>query len=492
MNGKITLVVAGFAAGLVVALLLAFILVQEKTEVEKQLVVCENELEGAKQDIERIGGELDSCRVELEARDKTIEELERSLTEAKNNLEKLGAKLTDAQETIAKLTSELEHINKEYSSLESLYENLQEKYSSLNESYSSLKLSYRKLSEKYNETISELEKLQLENEDLRESYAELQRDYKNLESKYNNLAIDHNELKTRYNNLVATYNQLKRDYSSLQRLYRDIASAINETLQWLGISVGDEKTFYTSILTASTEEVKWIVDLAEFWGSLGQRSHDAFVATLYWFYYCNDSYVRYVNPLTGAVGVRQEVLMLPNETWSSGCGDCDDLALFVYSILRATARSNEKIYLVAFYPPEGPGHMGVLAVEKTPNGNRYYVVDPAGNYFNSIMVFIELRLTAPNGTKWVYYLNPLSISYGEKKYLLEYSRLIFYDYFEEKIYTIEDVPIYYYTDVFAALQDWIVDYWGERLVGEIIIIGEDIYEEFTSIIDAAKWIEQNT
>jgi len=78
--------------------------------------------------------------------------------------------------------------------------------------------------------------------------------------------------------------------------------------------------------------------------------------------------------------------MLPNETVELGGGDCEDLALLAYSLLKAYPLPGERVYLVVWWGPS-VGHSAVTV--KSPEG-IYYILDPAGDYLNSYIALLEM------------------------------------------------------------------------------------------------------
>ena len=478
------LVVSLLAVLVVVGFLLAFISYQGRVGAERELDKCRWELGAARAEGEKLSGELSSCRETL------------SVVEARAS--ELESELGDTLEKVEALEGELELLQSRYTSLEEDYRVLESSYEELGEKYNNtlselgvLRDRYTSLRENYTRVLGELESLRALHSSLRENYTQVLESYRSLESRYRELQEDYSSLVDSYGELESRYNSLQQDYEQLESSYSSLLGAVWRVSLWLGFIADEEEmeNFYTELLRASTEEVKELVDLAGVSGSLGWRSLDALRIASFYLFYCNDSFVRYVDPLSLSVEVWQEVLMMPNETWTSGCGDCDDLALFVYSILAATKRSGEELFLVVFYGLDF-GHMGVLAVDSSRAEKRYYVVDPAGDYLNGVGIYIRLLVEAPNGTRWYLYLDPMGISWSEKNFLLQYSSIVYYD--PEKDEFIEEPIVYYYTNAFDALRDWMVGYWGIWPVEKIVIIGLGVYEEFTSISDAARWVEENT
>ncbi len=422
--------------------------------------------------LEEKDSQLSSCRERLTAAEEKVKRLEAQLKEAYTTINDLERRVGDLTTQLAKLNLSYMELEEDYRELQASYDSLLARHEQLGKAYESTLSRFRELNESYRKLLSEYH-------DLSSRYAELSRSYSELENRYD-------ALKASYDILMAEYGRLKEDYSRLKEEYEKLMSTVYRSLYWLGFTGNDSETrmFYSQLLRAATNEVKWIVDLAEFSGSLPVRAFDVLEDTLYWLSYCSDGYVRYPDPYLYAVNVTDHYIMLPNETWRRGCGDCEDLALFVYGLLAATAKPWERVFIVAFHSRDY-GHVAVLAVDLKKG--EYYVIDPAGNYLNGISIYYRLTVEDPNGTLWYLYLDPNDLSWNAKEFLVNFTVTVYYDNFKEKWYN--ERTYYVYMDAFSVLQDWIVDYWGIVDIEDIVIAGENVYKEFNSIIDAAKWLE---
>jgi predicted nuclease with TOPRIM domain len=498
---------------------LLYVSANEEKKLEEALSVCEDKLEEATGKASRLESEMSACKGELEGLRVAKEEAEAELRRVRSLYDDLLKNYTGLMASYERLKAEhnrtvgeYTRLLEEFNRLKSRYSVLEENYTALHQSFKELKASYALLEERYERlyknytaVMDKYDRLSSEYRELLSSYEELREDYDKLEenytilrdrfeqvrSEYLALKSDYESLKRDYEELEREHDKLRKDYTALSTKHNKLVSSLENVMMWLNLAVSNTsrvQEFYTTVLSTSVDQVKSLVDYAGFSGSLGRRAFDVFRTLLYWLYYCPDSHVRYVDytSSTPSISVRDDVLLLPNETWARECGDCEDLALFTYALLKATERPGEKLYLIEFYDGWGEGHVGVLAVDTTQG--KYYVVDLAGNYFNGLGVYYRATIVAPNGTKWYYYFSPIQLTYKDKEALSDILEIVYYDYTTGEI--IEPV-VYYYADAFTALQDWIVDYWGTFPVSSIVVINEHSYTVFTSITDAAKWIEED-
>ncbi len=404
------------------------------------------------------------------------------LNQDHENLTRCNQDKNILQSNITKLKQEYEKLMSDYDQLKNNYQQLQKRFNSLNINYTKTIDLYNKLKQAYNDLLGNYSKL-------KENYNTLQSQYSDLENNYAALQNEATQLRQNYQTLNNTYNQLLEEYNNL-------VDALMQAHNWINLFSArhNESAFYSKLLEESVDSAKQIVDLALFVGSPGYRSFSVFNYTLLWLNYCPDNYVRYVNLSNDKIMVSDDVFMLPNETWTNGCGDCEDLALFDYGILNLTATQGEKLYLVVFSSKDwDSAHVGLLLVWHVNNTKRYFVIDPAGNYYNGVGMKLKINVKDIKGTGWWYWLDPLDINYNTKEFLLNGSVAVieYRDYEQNKWYPLNETPIYYYTDASVALHDWIVSYWNAYPVKFIEIIGPHTYKEFNSIIDAAHWITNN-
>lgn len=408
------------------------------------------------------------------------------LSDTSNELSQSEQKLSNCQQdksnleiNLTQLKQDYQQLMNNYEILKSSYQGLQDKYNNLNVNYTNTLDLYNKLNQNYNNLL--------------DNYTKLEKDYSLLESNYNDLKNNYNILQQDLSRLEQNYQALNESYYSILNEYNNLVDVTLQTDNWLNMYSGkyNESIFYNQLLNKAVESAKPITDLALFTGTPGYRAFNVFYYTLIWLNYCPDNYVRYVDLDNDKINIENDVIMLPNETWSNGCGDCEDLALFDYGILNLTASNSESIYLVEFNAKgSSSGHAALILVWHINNTKRYYVIDPAGNYFNGLSMYLKIDIKATNGTEYWYWLDPLNLGNYTKEYMLDNDLAVveYYDYSEGKYYSLEETPIYYYTDIQTALHDWLISYWGAYPIEYIIIAGPSVYREFNSLTDAGNWL----
>ncbi len=459
---------------------------------EKRISLLESNISRLTEDNQALTGRLKACvsenkRLEAENRNLTarlrmLQDRYRALYENYTRLQsKLQEEIMAYTSVLAKLNAtekRLEAALAELAALRSNYTRLRNSYNSLQERYAALKEAYSTLTEKLKAA--------------QENYTRLRNAYDLLLYDKQRLQEELTALRDRLDAAEEKLAEAEENLTTLSAEYQELRSLVYQADSWLGVynSTEAEARFYTMLLNASIDTAKKLVDLLGYSGDLGRRALEVFRdVTVYLTEYVPDDYVRYVNPETLELGTIDNVWQLPNETYINGGGDCEDLALLVYSVLAANSRPGEKLYLVLFNSL-WVGHAIVLGVEKTPTGPQYYAIDPAGNWFNGLSTMLRLEAKA-NDTMWYLYLNPAEMAPRLKRWLLDrrFATIVYRDHYTQTYNETVNIP--YYTSAFTALDDLIVRYWELPGVDKIIVIAPNVYKEFTSITDAAKWIEMH-
>lgn len=389
------------------------------------------------------------------------------LDQTQNEKQQLQEQLNQANKEITTLQNQINQLTSEKNNLENQVNNLEEQLSTLQSKYN-------KLTEDYNS---------------------LKTNYTNLQQSYNTLQNNYTNLKSQYSLLQYQYNQLNSDYIDLVNLHNQVLDTITNLSHWYGYSTSNEdlKQFYTYLLNESVRQITSIISLSRYSNEgPASKALDVFTDVLLSLSYCNDTTIRLLDPNDPTrIITNDQIYNLPNETWTTGCGDCEDLALFTYAMLKATSGATDKVYIIGWYAGD-TGHWAVFYSSTYQGTREYHIIDPAGNYVNGLTLYLSLKLSSPYTT---IYLDPLRIDWTEKNYILQYGDLAYYDVFEDQFYNYDNAPRYYYTDIQYALEEWITQYWQPQLnqpIDTIIIIGPNIYQEFTSIVEAANWLALNT
>ena len=401
------------------------------------------------------------------------------LNQDHENLTRCNQDKNILQSNITKLKQEYNKLMSGYNQLKNNYQQLQGRFRSLNTNYTTTMDLYNKLKQTYNDLLGNYSKL-------KENYNTLQTQYRDLENNYAVLQNEATQLKQNYQTLNSTYNQLLDEYNNL-------VQAEMKSQNWVHMfySSQNESSFYINLLNESAKSINNIDQAPLFIGTPIKIAFSVFNYTLANLYYCYDSYVREVNLTNNELYVRQDAIMLPNETWSNRCGDCEDLALFDYSLLSRVANSNMTVYYIEFHPKEWKmSHASLLVVLHENNSKKYIIVDPAGNYFNGLSMRLILDIKDTYGQEWWYWIDPIGISNDTKYYLFYYKLAVikYYDNFNDKYYSLNKVPIHYYASISDALNDWLVSYWKAYHIDYMLIVGPNVFEEFHTMQDAENWI----
>ena len=383
-------------------------------------------------------------------------------------------------ERLHKTSIELEKLHEEINSL-------REAKSRLSENLTRLKARSKALLENYTNLRDRFDKLTKTYEKLRANSTTLKTNYANLLQEYVKLNESYNLLEERYNNLEYNYTLVDEKYETyLNTLYR--------ASYWVGYAQDNESLaeFYVRLLEKADKAIQGTIPLSPYAGEEpARKTLNVFIDVEYYLSYCHDNHVRYPDPLDPSrITIVDEVFKLPNETWSEGCGDCDDLALFTYAILDNTKEANDNVYIIGIYN-ETIGHWAVIYVEHNGTKKQFYIIDPAGDYWNGLTLYYKLTVRK-NYQYYYLYLSPLGMSYQEKHYLRDYIKLAYYDNIDGETYSSENVPLYYYTSARDAISDWI-DYWQPYLknIVEIEIIGKGIYVRDANPANIEEWLDTN-
>ena len=248
------------------------------------------------------------------------------------------------------------------------------KYKSLYESYhklySELNMKYRWLNEEY--------------EKAKEKLLETSRNYTALRMKFTRLKHEVNQLEHRLENLSS------RALMVLERLKDPY---LNNTLaRW------DQVKEYTRSLSIS-EALKVMFE----------------TVILKLEYYPDDIYY-FISPTLNYTGFTFDRIALPNETVMRRGGDCEDLAILLYSLIDYTLKDRVNVYLIELSNTNNTiAHVAVLV----KYGEGCIILDPAGNYvtLNSV-VCIRLPVRTLTGTYKILLFTPIQLNPEFKQFLI--------------------------------------------------------------------------
>jgi len=320
------------------------------------------------------------------------------------------------------------------------------------------------------ELQNEVERLKSENEMLRKDYESQINQLKMMyEARINQLQDEVNKLNT-LNNMLRenlTYymdalSKLSSEYSVAQHELVNLQNKLKSAV------------FPAELFTMSQEEVnnfliKSINSVINISKELPKPSLEGFLMNVFE-YVMNSTYYQY-----DSIAIRSEnttksnYWKLANETLVDLGGDCEDLAVLVYSIIKPYINNT---YLLEWYN-DVTGHVAVI----TYVNGFWYVVDPAGDWLNGYTLLIRLTLKDRLGREWVWWLSPTHIHPDIKKLGIR-NNLFTYEWVRDNktVTTVKG-----YLDSKQLLQDWL-NYWREE-VGDrprLALIGLDtFYKDLT-------------
>lgn len=99
--------------------------------------------------------------------------------------------------------------------------------------------------------------------------------------------------------------------------------------------------------------------------------------------YFYDKYIVVVasQPFTGL----PDYVLSAKETITRGGGDCEDLAILAYTLLKQALREGEKLYLIGV-SSKISGHVALLY----ESGGKYMIIDPATSYVSNSTIMLTI------------------------------------------------------------------------------------------------------
>jgi len=200
-----------------------------------------------------------------------------------------------------------------------------------------------------------------------------------------------------------------------------------------------------------------------------------------------DSYVR-VPTLDGYVKIWNDVLQLPNEIIENSGGDCEDLALLVYSVLKRVAKPSEEIYLL-FLKQLPEEHAVVLAIDK--DDKIVYLIDPSFSFINGFLLMIEITAEGKNSELLTKHIMPMAMNPGLKRDLLAIfkTRIAYVDYF--KLRETGEKVVYYKPKIYVLSAEILFKkYLSYTKLNPIsyVVVSRDEILLFTDLESLVEWI----
>jgi len=397
-----------------------------------------------------------------------------------------------------------------YTILEDKYESLREKYDTvikekkaLEEQVMDLENKNRNLTTMLNKVLEERRSLEKQVGTLKEEKQALVEKIKEISWRLNTAIKWLVGNITYYNELV---NQLKNEKTMLEEelakykewlknnitYYENIIGNLNKDYRELIEQLEEYKTkieqiyVATHLVSASQEERdEFLVEAVKAGETIdfGEYSgEELFIELFKWIqssmYYQLDPYIL----VKGDTGWYKwdNLWKLPNETIANEGGDCEDLALLVYSVLKS--KGYDTWLLV------GAGYESAHVAVLVKYNNKWYIIDPAGDWLNNYGLYIKLSVEDVSGKKWWYYINPLDINPRIKHQMLEerIASTIWwsYSYNDEVGY-----PYFSPTNINQLLEQW-NKHW-EYQWQKYYLIDIGLEKEFTNTQDLVDYLTQH-
>ena len=235
-----------------------------------------------------------------------------------------------------------------------------EEYNALRERYNLLLADYNLLNESYQNAMLQLEAI-------RNSLNQLEAERRGLEEQVASLR----ELCA---NPDLVCEDLERRYAVLAELDKKYARRVGLTLEGLPRLLNETPPYIIDggrdPRSPPQEKAKWVFD----WIVTNME------------YYRDDVHYKIVGE---SVEYRDDFYLFPGETLTRGGGDCEDLALLAYSMLRPLLNNEagERLYLIGL---SGPTTSHVAVLYESPSG--YMIIDPSGSYITDGYAATRIRL----------------------------------------------------------------------------------------------------
>ncbi len=459
---------------------------------------------------------LSRAHEELRSKELLINNLSRELSSVRIKLINISSHYQILSKSYNELMSKYLGLSNEVRKLRSAYELLKLNHTLLKSKYSVLKVRYDELSSKYSRLLNTLSKLRSNYTVLKTSYHNLYNKYSvllgkyellnksyvralsrirelssrvsYLESRNNELVRENNELSSKVSKLEDEVSYLRYRIDEVRRELKDVLHNAYLSMIMNGIGWNRNVTELSKLLRKAISEGESLV------GSLGIENSltpgKKVFAAAYWiflnFEYINDSKFSYVDA-SGMLSSDDNRLYLPNEVIKRGGGDCEDLALLAYSILKVLGGG--KVYLIGWYV----GKLGHVAVLYLASNGQAFILDPAGNWVNGMSFVLTLEVKDTSGKYWYIYLSPLDMDADLKSFLINnnFTYWQLYDNFKNKYYRLSEGIIYYkYLVTKESLMDLISDwlnYWGVS-PNSYRIYDVGTIKEFSSVSELVNWL----
>ena len=420
-----------------------------------------------------------------------------------------------AQLKLSDLRVKYESLSRTHAQLMSKYESLQANHSNLLDRYAELKGNYSKLIEEHKALLSKYQSLSSNYESLRTKYGKLSSNYTALKNTFNELQSKLRELSEtasklrawlagNVSELTALVNHYKEEVSNLSSKNLELMNELSRYRSWLESNI----TYYEGVVANLSRELsnyeEYVSEVNTYVSltTVNQSVRDAFLRealvaasnisasfgnvnlipnVFKWVltntYYQRDPYIP-----TYYWGLSDNIWKLPNQTVKEEGGDCEDLALLTYAILK---NKGVKAWLILWYS-ETSGHAAVLA----KYGGNWYVIDPAGEWLNGNTLYLRMYVEDSSGRSWIIWINMLVLEPEQKQWLIhnKFAKIVWYDLVNDKEESNPNLPRY--GNLQETLTAWL-NYWGRTYKGfKLMDIG--LLKDFNTINDLINYLQTHT
>jgi len=435
----------------IILMLLIVVYVVQTTELRSEVSRLKSENEVLRKTYEF---QIDQIRVYYESRISELQDEVGRLSILNDELrEDYESKISQLQVEIKKLITLSEELKNDYESridqLRRSYEfqvsQLQVEVNRLNNLNNLLKESYESQIKALN---NEINKLNVLNEELKRSY-ESQIDQ--LKGEVESLTAMNYELRKNLTYYMDLLSKLNSEYYTVISDYESQISKLRYELTKLQYKL-KYAVFPVELFIMSQDEInnfliKSITSVSNLSKQFETKQSVNELLMRVFEYTANNTYYQY-----DSIAIRSENVVggnywkLANETLIDLGGDCEDLAVLTYSLIKPYINHT---YLVEWYDDK-TGHVAVITYI-----NRYwYIIDPAGNWLNNYKLMIRLTIKDRVGREWIWWLSPIYIHPDIKKSGLQNGYIIYE--WREGSKTLTEIEGY--SDITRLLQDWL-NYW---------------------------------
>ena len=330
------------------------------------------------------------------------------------------------------------------------------------EQYHSLKSSYERLERDYASLAGNLSSL-------RQGYRELEERYRGLEENYTALAAERAEERAR---LEAEISHLRRLLERYQELYSRYWVLVEMAPRVIGSQVRGGEDVQRILRSPPGREVLEAISELGLRGDMdpAEKARKVMEWMAVNIQGLRDDYILVVSNQTATTIL--EHFQAPNETLKRGGGDCEDLAILAYALLKQALGEGEELYIIAWTT----GYLGHAAV-LYGSGGRYIIIDPAMNYATNSTIMLSIYFK--NAT---IILTPIALSPSFKEGLLRGG-------LAEIVYQPEGSRPYALLDLNTTVTLWLSPV--KDIVGNVYvdrIINEAIDRRFNSTEEFLAWM----